>query len=248
MTIIVDTPDYQRGVVSAQILLAVLQPPGGGVELVIPPNAETLIVAAGAGDTAQPEVIGFDTGITYAGQRAQAQFQPDAAPVWIFDISSVLDEQVEVSFGSTPTVATWYFYTDSAARVVVDVSKAANGAGVQYVIPTIPATDIGDHPPVELLLKNVTLTASGTILAAPGAGKRYRVFSVQMATVTGGVLATAFDATAGPWLGVVAGPGASQTTIPPQGYPMATNAALGYSLQAGAGSVVTIVYYTIETV
>lgn len=248
MTIIVDTPDYQRGVVSAQILLAKALIPTPLFPLIqIPPNAETLILAADGADPTIPEVIGQETGIAYAGVKAQSQFQLDNSSVWFYDISSVLDVEIEVVF-NTPAITNWYAYTDSAARTIVDVSKTSNQQGVQYVIPTIPATDANDHPPNELLVKNITLAASGTILAAPGAGKRYRVFSVQMATVTGGVLATAFDATSGLWIGVVAGPGTSQATIPAQGYPMTANTALGYSLQAGAGSVASIVYYTIETI
>lgn len=246
MTIIADTPDNQRGVVSAQILLAKALLPTPLFPLIqIPPNAETLILAADGADPTIPEVIGQETGIAYAGVKAQSQFQLDNSSVWFYDISSVLDVEIDVVF-NTPAITNWYAYTDSAARTIVDVSKTSNQQGVQYVIPTAPATDTNDHPPVEMLYTGVLNVANGTvIIGAPGADLRVRVMAASVYAVTAGDFALVAEA--GKAFGLLsAGTTPATMNFAPSGVPLGTNKAVQLSTTAGNGSATVV--YTIETV
>jgi hypothetical protein len=243
----VDTPDYQRGIVNAQVLLAEVVSGTGGVIIGIPPNAETLVICASAADPALPEVVGRVSGIGYAGAKAVSQNEQDASPNWFFDVSSVVDTTVEISFDRA-VVATWYVYADAGVHIVADVSKNSNAEGTQYVIGSVPSTSSGDHPPNEVLAIGAFNAASGVILAAPGAGLRYRVFSVAMAATAAGLIGQVNDTTSGQTLGVCAGPGSSPSSIPAQGFPMTQNHGISYQQLAGAGSMLMVVFYTVETV
>lgn len=248
MTQNVDTPDYQRGVVNAQVLLATV--PGGTstVTVGVPPNTETLVVIVpGAAANTGIFCTGVVTGVQYSGVKSSAEPLVSETPTWWFDVSAVVDASVKVSL-TVATADVWYVYADAGTHTVADISKLVSNLGVQYQIPTVPATDLGDHPPTEVTVSSAYISSTSAIIAAPGAGLRLRIFSAQLATVTAGLLGYVLDNAAGRGLAACAGAGNSITTFPGQGYPMSTNSALEYEVLAGSGSMWVAVVYTTETV
>ena len=125
---------------------------------------------------------------------------------------------------------------------------ATNSLGVQYVVPTVPNVAAGDHPPNEVSLTALTFnsTTNAQILAAPGAGKRYRVFGISLFATSNWCYVN--DNTGVAITGVSSG-GTANWLAPGQGVPLATNSALAVG-GAGAGGTTGIVtvQYTTETI
>lgn len=127
-----------------------------------------------------------------------------------------------------------------------------NEAGIPYAIPSAPATAASDHPPNELKVATFTVATGATLLAAPGAGLRYRIFYAT-ATVFSTLAATGSVAYmtdgASPFLGVVGETrGPFTTAVPLSGVPMAANTAITFTTIGGAAfDIVGSIVYTIET-
>jgi len=203
-----DTPDYQRGVVSAQQLLATVAAGTAEVTVDVPPNAETLIVCVQEYPSSLfIRAVGVTTGVVYPTAFCSTG---DGIVTWqaqFFDCSSPLDSKVQITCATAPSQP-WYVYSDAAVHVVIDpISANAIGGtgaanpggtvqvggtdgtdlrtlrtseqGLPYAIPSPPGIDTGDRPPVELTWLTTTgLTVSTNVLSSPGAGKRYRLFYV----------------------------------------------------------------------
>lgn len=246
----VDTPDYQRGVVSAQAQLASVAGGTGVTVCGIPPNAETLIVTtASVGALQAPTCQGVTTGVFYAGGRTTNGSNGGVA-TWFFDVSNSVDTQVTIAWNINP-VSAWYVYSDAGVHLVMDIAKAVDIRGVQYVGSVIPGTLTGDHPPNEVNVAASDGVASGaTIFGAPGAGKRYRLFSALVGNQTAAGLAgnansALRDSISGAFLIDVNPHGA--ITYGPSGIPLSTNAAIATLSTAGTLTIYTVVY-SIETV
>ena len=243
-----DTPDYQRGYVSPQQLLAAGVAPTNIVNVTEPVNAESLIVImAGVFPNAKCAVTGLTTGCSYAGRQVANPPLTGTYSTWIFDVANAVDPTVQVNF---PTVApfNWWVYSDAAEHVTIDVSKYVNGSGVQYVIPTVPSNLQSDHPPLELSLASTILGANGTVIAAPGVNKRLRIFTLAMTSYAAGMVGYLGDSVSSTGLCSCVGLGNATVTLPGQGYPLSNNAALAYTLLGGAGNMVCTAYYTSETI
>lgn len=246
--IVVDTPDYQRGVVNAQKLLAA---PSAKPSVIVspPPNTESMILIADQPSSPSDVVwcLG-QTSLAYAPvYRLPASNGVNFNGAWIFDVSSVIDSSYEVYYGNGSDTQ-WYVYADVAARLVVDGSKLTDLHGQQYVIPTVPSTLTGDHPPVELQVHGAGLNIATTVLAAPGAGVRHRLFALQLIPQAAGVYGTLKDSVSGVNYLFSGAAGGATLTIPVTGQAMSTNAALNYQPNGSSGYEGVIVYYTTEDV
>lgn len=247
--IAVDTPDYQRGVVSAQVNLGEI--PAGQSKLVtgIPSNAETLVVAfTTTTDAAYVTVTGNQTGTAYQGARIKPQAAFSGWQTWLFDISSVLDETVTIVLeGSDGGGA--QVYADSGVHVVADTTKLLNQSGQQYVIPSVPSIFTGDHPPNEMQCTFDFGTTTQVFMGAPGVGLRYRLFTLELTgdNASGSWEMVASGNVDGPYIHVA---GVNATVIPlhPQGYPMPTNTGLTVTQDTAGGTWRGTVWHTIETV
>lgn len=244
--IAIDTPDYQRGLVSAQKLLATVPAGTDHVTVGVPPNAETLIVTASNVGT-NPTVYVEGTGTLYKFPGKLAIQQPfiTSAPTWFFDVSQSVDSSVLVQFSAAPGEQ-WYVYADSAAHLVVDSSKRVDGFGQQYVIPSLPSVLSGDHPTIELSLASGDLTGSGTMIAAPGASQRLRIFALALAghNAAGEVLVE--NGPGGTTLLPLLGIGPAILPVPLTGYPLSVNTALYMTVPAYGA--LWSAYYTTENV
>lgn len=241
-----DTPDYQRGTVNPQVLLATVPANTRTATVTIPPNAENLVVMfKGYNTTFQLYCEGVATGLQYPGSEVFTTGQTAPTQTFIFDVTNVIEQEVVLVCTNTPTVP-WYVYSDAGVHVVVDMSKLCNDYGQQYVIPTVPSITAGDHPPNELSRGFYNSTVNGNIVAAPGAGNRLRIFSLFMSCTTAGQYSEIKDGPGGLPLLNLSGAGNSALTLPGQGFPISTNSPL-YLNVGGAGGVAAGAYYTTET-
>lgn len=243
---IIDTPDYQRGTVNAQAVLAEPAPGVVSVTVGIPPNAETLIVGSAAFDAAaNASVMGLTTGINYAGVKVASSGGVLSSSQFFFDVSAALDAEVEVEFSIGPPAA-WYVYSDAGVHVVADASITTDSRGIQAVTSVIPGPAFADHPATEMLAANAATTTTAAIIAAPGLGFRIRVFTLAISSPTVGTLGVLLDGVAGiQLLGCVGGANAA-LTLPAQGYALQGNSPLDLVAAGGTGTVGGYVMYTIE--
>ena len=128
-----------------------------------------------------------------------------------------------------------------------------NQTGVPYSIPTVPNTAAGDRPPLELQWATAAVTAmTSTVVAAPGAGKRLRLFYIETWSQTSNATyALAVTDTAGNAINFGVSVSPAGATPPPSALPLTgflcgTNTAVSLIVTAGTGA--ATVGYTIETV
>jgi len=244
----IDTPDYQRGVVSAQKLLATVAAGTASVLVTPPPNCETLIVITETGTLANfVSCLGVTSGVLYPGSRTLSPGNNAFLPVFMFDVSDVIETELELSWQSSPPAA-WYVYSDAGVHTVADVSSSKDLLGQQFVVPVIPYGRPGCHPPQELIILSAIEAANATLLPAPGAGLRYRIFGVTMAAAAAGLTGVVYDAGSGHGLLCCTGVGNSTSSFPSQGIAITDDNAVGYILLAGAGAMYICLQYTLETV
>lgn len=120
--------------------------------------------------------------------------------------------------------------------------------GVPYSIATVPSILAGDHPPNELLFQSIGFTSTGVLLGAAGAGKRYRVFAVQLVPLSGTFNGYLLDTVAGVGFALVSSLAPFVADYPPSGLPLASNAAVDFVFNAGTGSCAVVITYTLETI
>lgn len=244
----IDTPDYQRGVVNAQILLAVVAANQASETVAVPPNCETFVVSTSAGvGLSVPTITGADSGVRYAGARAVGAGSGFTSPVFIFDVSDVIDGGLTVTWSTAPTTE-WFIYSDAGTHSVADIANNRDFNGSQFVVPVVPYGEPGSHPPQEVSVVSFNLAANGVVLAAPGALLRYRIFGGNISAAAAGMIGILLDSISSKWIATCVGVGNTPLTFPPQGVPLTQNAALDYELGAGAGSAVGTVLYVPEVV
>ena len=215
MSINVGTPDWQRGVVSAQKLLATF-PAGQALGVVdLPSNVSSLIVLIENNHVAQ---LSGCQGMTSGSDYPVAPYSTTGSGyqhnAWVVAVGSAQDSQVTLVWNAAPTEP-WVVIGDASTRMVADLSLlnvtappqnfalgnalivagvdgsnayalATDQSGVLYSIPTVPGIGAGDHPKNEILCAPFDNVGGGTtILAAPGAGKRYRIFGGTLVNVGG---------------------------------------------------------------
>lgn len=244
----IDTPDYQRGIVNPQQALSVGHAGTGVADVAIPPNCEALIVVLvnpAAGDSVA--VTGDTTGFSYPGIASFTNKAYQSSRTWFFDVTNTLDAACTVHVVAANGGA-WAVYADAGVHIVGDVARYTNHNGSQYVVPTVPNVEAGDHPPNEIRWVSALMAASGTVLSAPGAGQRYRVFEAFCFPNATSVFGYLMDSISGAAFVPGSQQAAGHLGFIPQGMPLSTNAAINYLLQGGSGNMYVQVLYTQETV
>lgn len=243
------SPDGQRGITTAQKLLATTAPGTSSATVTVPPNAETIVVAVPL-PPAGPKAVcqGVTTGFDYPGLSAPSQYSTPSHAEFLFDVSSALDAQVTITLQFSPARA-WYVISDQGVRITADASKLTSRLGQQHIVPGAPSTLVGDHPPVELQSQSFYgITATTTILAAPGAAKRYRIFGAWAVNVgTGDTCLIEGTYNGNPCY--LAAPGSGSPNFPLTGLALDANALVEVQVLFGsAGNYMGSVLYTTETV
>lgn len=246
----IDTPDYQRGLVSAQKLLATVPAGTDFVVVGVPPNAESVVVAGSPGTTALgAAVAGVTSGIVYSGALLTGTNVSGVTPQWVFDVSSVVDEQIQVTCFTDPQQQ-WFVYADAGVHLTVDTSKLGNTLGQQYVIPAVPSNLSRDHPPVELQVASLLDAPNGTGLVPPPVpGARIRVFDAFVnGTSTAAFVALRTSVTGMQiiGLGTTTANTAGRIDCRPSGVPLPGNQGINIVTTAGNGD--GTVVYTVETI
>lgn len=252
------TPDWQRGVIQGQTLLATVASPNQSVQVNIPASCKTLVIAGrGLTGVNNVTVAGVTTDIYYPCVRAPGTEAVGGTTTWLASVSRALDTSVTVTLSANP-LYTWYVYADGHPFITVDGNKLTNDIGQQYVIPSAPSNAAGDHPPVELQASTFAISAGGTILAAPPAGQRHRVFGVEMASwigSAGGAIFSTVYAASGTnlcHLGVGGGSyagGQSRMDFLPSGFPLGNAEAILLNYDSGSGSLIRgVIVHTTETI
>lgn len=243
----VGTPDFTRGVVNPQKLLAQLPANTQSVTVGVPPNAETLIVTAWGGLTDYDVTCaGVTSGFQYAGGKVGPTAFQFAGPTYMFDVSAAFDAQVTITFRTAPIVK-WAVYSDAGVHCVLDLNKFVDGQGNTYVVSTIPGDGNGDHPTNEASATGAQLASLANLINAPGVGQRIRLFGLQMAVSGAGGVWVAQNGTGSIHYLWCVGSGMAQLSVPPQGLPMPTNDALNFYNWTGGGTLYVSAVYRIET-
>src|SRR5690348_2283351 len=170
------SPDWQRGYYSAQKELSTGNVGTGVVTVTIPPNCETLIVLLenpAQQDSAAAK--GVTTGYNYPGIGSFNNRALSSTRTFFFDVSATLDTQMQI-FVTAQLGGQWSVYADAGVHIMGDIGRYTNLPGAQYVVPTVPSVLAGDHPLNELQVLSIDQASGGTVLAAPGIGRRYRLF------------------------------------------------------------------------
>jgi hypothetical protein len=244
----VDTPDNQRGVVSAQVLLAAV-PAGTLIQTVgVPANTETLVVVVRQNGLSTPS-------LQCAGLTSNTLYTPVTSPnngagnpaTFFLDVSATMDTEVELVLTSPGGGNGWFIYADAGVHIVTDVSKRQNLYGAQYVVPMAPSDMSGDHPPVELQFAGSFDLNNGTVIVAqPSILQRLRVFSSTVMANSAGAIAIIARASDNHAFNLAVGPSPSVMTAYPSG--LALPAGTGIAAGSNSGTSNAIVYYTVETI
>ena len=194
------TPDWQRGVNSAQRLLVTA---GGGSQLEqvsVPPNAQTIIVLASATPGLGTfEAAGVTTSFLYP--VSQSIFKPGTEEfgAYFVNVANCIDTEITCTFSHAPG-NTWYIYADQGVHINFDPFVAnllqlvgsppglygALALGSDGTDARALSTDTNGR----LIPLVPTLAASGTgsvvgAIAAPASGKNY-IFGIDVLGISGG--------------------------------------------------------------
>lgn len=245
---VIDTPDGQRGFVNAQSLQGSFTAGERAGTVGIPANAETLVVVLEFGGAAKTcDCAGLTSGVRYPGIYIPPNPNTSSSQCWQFDISQPVDEQVSISFNSTPG-ANWFVYADAGVHQVADMSKYTNAQGLPYSIPSAPSEAAGDHPLNELLVASSVFAASGNLLAAPGAGARYRIFAGSLAPESTTASGYINDSVSGLAFLACGQGGGTSLALPLTGLALSQNAAVHYTATVATTSMIACVIYTLEQI
>jgi len=116
----IGTPDWQRGVVSAQKLLATVAAGVASVTVAVPSNCENLVIAFSVPlPGGAPVVQGVDTGVKYPVIPLNIVIPQKGFNFLAVPVLSSQDASVTITFAGAPT-SKWYVNSDSGSRIVVD--------------------------------------------------------------------------------------------------------------------------------
>jgi hypothetical protein len=243
----IDLPDYQKGVASAQQLLAKESLPTTSVIVGIPPNAETIVVVFECNPAAgQGLAVAF--GVVSSINYPSTSTRPNSAGAqWVtfyFDVTNVIDEELAIQLDNA-IGSHWYVYADTGVHVVGNFAPLVDVNGSQLVVPVIPSSGPGNHPPTELSAVYESFSANGVLLGPPGANIRYRVFALEMSD-NSGLAGALTDSVSTQVMIVNLGLQAASIKLPDQGYAMSANAGINFVTLGGSGGISVVVYYTTE--
>jgi len=216
----VGAPDWQRGVVSADSLLAGVAANISSTTVNLPPNAKTLVVVKSSVDSAAwVKVKGATTGRFYTGSQRPSDVSLDYADAFMFfSVAPSLDQSVTIINEVAPSEE-WYVYITSGVYAVdipllnevvytppgYSISGVAilgnDGSNFEFV-----STDTnGRQVPLVPTVGYSQAVAAGTtqLVAASSSGGNY-LFSIDVIDTSGGANTLTFTDASGNTIGIVA--------------------------------------------
>lgn len=274
----IGTPDWQRGIISPQKLLATV-PAASKVQTVsLPPNVETLVVVVPEGPkTTEVFVTGVKTGFLYASQVVSYERFGGLSTAYYVEVSQAVDEEVEVELAEA-SAHDWYIYADAAVHIVHDPSSNAvigskggkapgeatqvagtdgtdlravrtDPKGTLFTVPVAPSAEGGaGAPEPELQRASGLVEANGIVLAGPGAEQRYRLFYAVLLPFSSAINGYLYESASGELLAPVVNLAAVPVSFAPSGLPLKEDNGIGYTIRAGSGLVAYVIVYTTEKV
>jgi hypothetical protein len=221
----VGTPDWQRGVVGTQKVLATLSATDNATTVGVPPNSEAIIIIVqGPGPfVAGFTVVGNQSGSTYSAFRIPRVLGTDSS-AFVVTVSPTIDQTVTVGTTTAPGVP-WSVVSESAGRFVVDLSTSAVSGNEDDLAGTsgilVMGEDVGGSAHllrVDSLRRLVTAGATaytglvsvpnGAVLLLPGLGSgHYYIMHAELMNTSGVALAINIETGTGQVI--------AATTIPP---------------------------------
>ena len=187
----VGTPDWQRGIVSAGLLIGTASGSQPSITVDIPPNAQTIVVAfTGGGSPTSITCQGVTTGNYYPGAYRKGSASISSRDTYLFMVSSQLDDQVTITPLPNVNYGDWSVYSQSGVNIVdvpeildllqigaaVSSGQGVNIFGSDGVRARIISVDSnGRQVPLVPAVGNKVAVAVGTtqVVAAPTSGEWY---------------------------------------------------------------------------
>ena len=255
------TPDNTRGYVSPQKLLATFGPTDQIKTVAVPNNAGSVwVLAPGVANTNTLFVSGATSAADYPAYQIIPVSSTGNDSIWIIPTVEAIDGDLSFVWSSSPG-HTWYVVSDASSRWSVAALMGSSGqaiatdsGGEQFVVPTAPGANPGDHPANELVIypfNGSLTTAPSTLAAAPGVGKRYRIFYGKLwiyGTPTDGCEMFVDGGDIIALCGYVDLPNSDEFSYPQSGLPLNTNTGVFVQAVTSTVSAAGYVLATIETV
>lgn len=201
----IGTPDDTYGIVGASVLLAEFIPSHGDQTVTPPPNTQTLLLVTAPSAATEFEVVGSDSGLEWEVYQLGQLGPSGTSTTFVVPINTAVDRSYLISAPGhvfqTFVVAeqgiravadctlqsvlvapgtTGIFSAMPVAGIDKGVKAyplSVNAEGELFTVSVPPTTVLADQQTDEILYKTVdNVTGANNVLAAPGAGKAYRLF------------------------------------------------------------------------
>jgi hypothetical protein len=279
----IDTPDFQRGSFAPSKLIGAFGAGTNVETVNLPANAETVLIIKGSQSLTSvvgvttgssypvvqplPGDNGFYLVFVAPGADPQVTITWGANAQWTWYVVAdagvrliadlILEQMAGPGTGGSLAPSSGLFV---GGYVQVGINRLfepfrTDAIGRSYTIPGVPATDTGDGPPYELKYYAGVLNAGAgvTIIAAPGAGKRIRIFYAKCRTFSGS--ASTVAATFGGVVMILVASGTTASSsdldtliVPLTGIATDANTPVVYTSSAGNPGLIAVVIYTVETI
>jgi hypothetical protein len=219
------------------------------------------------------QAVGVTTGLHYLSSISTGAETSKLTQTVYLDVAQCLDEEIEVKL-LAKAAGSWYVYADAGVHLVsepalagtiaeagVDAPTASvlvggtdgvaiealkvNPYGELHTTPAIPGESSSGSASVELTRALSQASETTLLIAAPGAGKRLRIFTVQMVAMAE-ARGRLYTSVGGSAFAVASENGPVFVTFAPYGLTLGTNEGVYYEKMAGDEAMYMIVTYTVE--
>ena len=256
MSQVIGSPDWQRGVVKSEKLLATVAAGVTTATVAVPANVTRLIVAwQGYINATSVEVADATTGMTYPGMQLETSGVASNSYFYEFQVSTVLGDTVNVTINAVLATHQWYVISASdtdivnvpaLSNLVQSWNIATNQVGINALgtdgtdsrilsvdsngrqVPLVPTAGID----------KAVVAGANALLAAPASGGNY-LFALDVINTSGGANTLTLSDASGNTIGKVALAAADPSfTLELQGFRVTT----AVSVNAVAGADVVLRY------
>lgn len=256
MSNVVGTPDWQRGAVAANKLLATVPAGTEQVTITVPANAQLVgVILSSAVVPSVATATGVVTGNTYPGEIRSVGLSDDAFPLLVFMVSTQIDEQIIIDVGAPAATATWWVFSLTTSELMVlaaienlyqgnyatSTQRGINAMGFDGTLGKNISVDANGRTIPLVPTKGIDLAivaGANALLAAPASGGNY-LFALDVINTSGVTNTLTLSDASGNTIGKVALAAADPSfTLELQGFRVTT----AVSVNAVAGADVVLRY------
>lgn len=237
-------------------------PPFGTRQIAFPASQFTYY-GPGGGSAGTVSLIGVQSGTNYGTVDIGAIIIPPTTHI-VPGVTLNVNPQADQSYVLQEDAA----HTSPWSAAIVPLQGIVNGGnsgnlvgfpsqanvnfqGIPYFIPSIPDTAANDHPPNEMRYARPAGVNGTAAIAAPGAGKRLRIFSVTMGSIDSSAVVTGSnlsESIGGTVFAIANGQNMVTTSYLPTGIPLPNNAAVTIVSTSGTNLTVALILFSVETI